>query len=97
MIKSRTLVLALSLSLSLSTLSSVSLSPTLSTGPTSAALADVQGNGPPWGAIFACAACGAGAVGLIMSGWGAIVAAANMPGSTIAVAACVAVCLEAFD
>ena len=97
MIKSRTLVLALSLSLSLSTLSSVSLSPTPGTGPTSAALADVQGNGPPWGAIFACAACGAGAVGLIMAGWGAILAAARTKGSTIALALCVVACVEAFD
>ena len=97
MTKSRTLVLALSLSLGLSTLSSVSPSPTPGTGPTSVALADVQGNGPPWSAMIACGACGFGALGLIASGWAAIVAAAHVPGSTIAVAACVAACVEVFD
>jgi predicted double-glycine peptidase len=54
-------------------------------------------SGQGWGSILGCAACGVAAGGLILGGPGAILVAANTPGSAMAAMACAGVCYEAFQ
>jgi hypothetical protein len=56
---------------------------------------DLTGNG--WGSMIGCAACAVAAGIIIAGGPGAVLAAANAPGSAIAVLACGATCYEAFQ
>ena len=56
---------------------------------TSAAVEDVQGGQVK---ALACVGCVAGGAFLILSGWGAILTAAFMPGSALVVAGCVGAC-----
>ena len=51
---------------------------------------DVEGSG--WKAFVICATCVAGGIGLLGGGPAAIVAAASMPGSTLALGGCIAAC-----
>jgi len=46
--------------------------------------------------VLGCAGCVIGAVGLVAAGPAALLAAAATPGSTLAVAGCVGVCVSLF-
>lgn len=48
-----------------------------------------------WSAV-ACAGCVATGVLIASGGWGAILAAASIRGSTLAVGGCIAACIDAF-
>lgn len=62
--------------------------------PSDIAAEDFSGSGF-WSAL-ACAGCIAGGVAIASGGIGAILAATRVPGSTLAVGACIAACVDAF-
>lgn len=55
-----------------------------------AAAEDVTGSG--WKAFAACVTCMVAGIGIVAGGPGAIVAAASVPGSSIALGGCIAAC-----
>lgn len=55
---------------------------------------DFEGNGF-WSAL-ACAGCAATGFLIVSGGWGAILAAASIRGSTLAFGGCIAACVDAF-
>lgn len=69
-----------------------------STAPSAASTTPARGaTGAGWGSMIGCAACAVGAGIIIAGGPGAVIAAANAPGSAIALMACAATCYEAFQ
>lgn len=60
--------------------------------PSAPVAESVEGQGP---SAVACAACVVGGIGLALSGWGAVLAAAFTQGSALVAAGCVAACNDA--
>lgn len=60
--------------------------------PPSAPPTDVWGAGPDIGTFLACVGCAAGGTMIALGGPASIFAAASVPGSVVAAAACVAAC-----
>ena len=66
--------------------------PSHGTAEPPAAAEDVAGSG--WKAFAACVACLVAGIGIVGGGVAAIIAAGSAPGSTLALGACIAACVN---